>query len=239
MGGRTLSPEQQRLDREQEQWLADQLSKQVQQEKELAELRRLQELAEARALQQGGGLGSVGIWGAPSPAAATAPPGLAQPTAGLSEQDVWLQQMQSGTAAGTIPVGFGAGAGAGVGAGAPDPSHQQGGAADDEYGIGSLEDALAAYGLAHLWPSMRDEEMDVDAFLMLEYDDLEDLSGQFFERTSERFVRGRLRWEDGRRAMHACPIMCPKICSLRRLTAHHHLPYFSATPRPAGDARAD
>ena len=163
---RTLSPEQQRLDREQEQWLADQLSKQVQQEKELAELRRLQELAEARALQQGGGLGSVGIWGAPSPAAAATPPGLAQPTAGLSEQDVWLQQMQSGTAAGTIPVGFGAGAGA------PD----QGGAADDEYGIGSLEDALAAYGLAHLWPSMRDEEMDVDAFLMLEYDDLEDLS---------------------------------------------------------------
>ena len=41
--------------------------------------------------------------------------------------------------------------------------------------VGSLEEALEAFGLAHLWPLMRDEEMDVDTYIMLEYQDLVDL----------------------------------------------------------------
>jgi hypothetical protein len=40
----------------------------------------------------------------------------------------------------------------------------------------TLESALTAYGLGHLWPAMEQEEMDVDAFCMLEgFEDLEEL----------------------------------------------------------------
>ena len=41
--------------------------------------------------------------------------------------------------------------------------------------MGTLEEALGAFGLAHLWPLMREEEMDVETVIMLEYDDLVDL----------------------------------------------------------------
>mmetsp|Transcript_6882 Transcript_6882/g.16528 ORF Transcript_6882/g.16528 Transcript_6882/m.16528 type:complete len:82 (-) Transcript_6882:289-534(-) len=41
--------------------------------------------------------------------------------------------------------------------------------------VGTLEEALGAFGLAHLWPVMRDEEMDVETYIMLEYQDLVDL----------------------------------------------------------------
>lgn len=33
---------------------------------------------------------------------------------------------------------------------------------------GSLEDALAAYGLSHLWPTMRDEELDCETYCAME-----------------------------------------------------------------------
>ena len=35
-------------------------------------------------------------------------------------------------------------------------------------GLGSLEDALAAYGLTHLWPTMRDEELDCETYAAME-----------------------------------------------------------------------
>ena len=41
--------------------------------------------------------------------------------------------------------------------------------------VGSLEDALTAYALGHLWPIMRDEELDCDTFSQMEYQDLVDL----------------------------------------------------------------
>jgi hypothetical protein len=72
---------------------------------------------------------------------------------GMSEQDGWMQQQ----------------------GGAYKQTQQQPSSSSASAEVGSLEEALGAFGLAHLWPVMQDEEMDVETYIMLEYQDLVDL----------------------------------------------------------------